>query len=158
MTTREIYNYRKVSDRLITGGQPTAEQLRAAAAEGFEAVVNLATEQPGRSLEDEAGLVRSLGMEYYAIPVDWGSPKLEDFRRFEELLGRLGETRTLIHCAANFRVTAFYSLYAQKHLGWTEAQAEQLRQPVWQGSHYPVWEEFIRQVKAQPGSTGGTDL
>ena len=35
------------------------------------------------------------------------------------------DDRTLIHCAANFRVTAFYSLYAMKHLDWTAAQASE---------------------------------
>ncbi len=40
MTTQDIFNYRKVSDNLITAGQPTEEQLRAAAAEGFTVVIN----------------------------------------------------------------------------------------------------------------------
>jgi hypothetical protein len=33
MSTTDIYNYRKVNDRISTGGQPTEEQLRSAAAE-----------------------------------------------------------------------------------------------------------------------------
>jgi protein tyrosine phosphatase (PTP) superfamily phosphohydrolase (DUF442 family) len=149
MATQDIYNYRKGNDHLVTGGQPTEEQLRDAAAEGFEAVINLATEQPGRSLEDEAGLVNSLGMAYYPIPVVWDHPTSEDFHRFEAVFSRLMETKTLLHCAANFRATAFYSLYAIKHLGWSEEQAETFRQTVWQGSDYPIWEQFIRDVKAQ---------
>jgi hypothetical protein len=48
---------------------------------------------------------------------------------------------------ANFRVTAFYGLYAQRHLGWSEAQAEALRAPIWNGSDYPVWEAFIRRKR-----------
>lgn len=156
MATQDIYNFRKVNDHLVTGGQPTEAQLRDAAAEGFEAVVNLATEQPGRSLEDEAGLIHSLGIAYYPIPVIWDHPTMEDFLRFETVFSRLVETKTLLHCAANFRVTAFYSLYALKHLGWSEAQAETFRQSVWQGSDYPVWEQFIREVKAQP-PTGRTE-
>jgi hypothetical protein len=50
---------------------------------------------------------------------------------------------------ANFRVTAFYALYAQKHLGWSEAQADQFRMSVWQGTDYPIWEKFIGVVKTQ---------
>lgn len=149
MATQDIYNYRKVNDHLVTGGQPTEEQLRDAAAEGFEAVINLATLQPGRSLEDEDGLVHALGMAYYSIPVVWDHPTIEDFQRFEAVFSRLAETKTLLHCAANFRVTAFYSLYALKHLGWSEEQAETFRQSIWQGSDYPIWEQFIRDVKAQ---------
>ena len=149
MSTDSIYNYRKVNDQLITGGQPKAEQLKAAAEEGFQAVINLATIDPRYSLEDEAGLVKSLGMAYYHLPVDWGNPTEGDFAAFEALMNTLPAGKTLIHCAANFRVTAFYSLYAQKHLGWTEAQAEAFRASIWQGSDYPKWEAMILRIRAQ---------
>lgn len=149
LSTHDIYNYIKVNEHLVTGGQPTAEQLRAAADEGFEAVINLATEKPTDFSEDEGELVRSLGMDYYPLPVEWERPAFKDFRRFEELLASLGTSKLLIHCAANFRVSAFFSLYALKHLCWTEDQAEAFRQPVWRGSDYPIWELFIHQVKAQ---------
>jgi protein tyrosine phosphatase (PTP) superfamily phosphohydrolase (DUF442 family) len=159
MSTAEIYNYIQVNDHLITGGQPTEDQLRSAAAEGFTAVINLATLEPGHSLEDEAGLVRSLGMAYYPIPVDWNHPKASDFEAFVGVMDQIlaGEMpgkitpkteKVLLHCAANFRVTAFYSLYAQKRLGWSEAQAEAFRAQIWQDSHYPAWEQFIAQIKA----------
>ena len=149
MSTADIYNSIKVNDQLTTGGQPTAEQLEAAAAEGFDSVINLATYSPGHSLEDEAGLVRSLGMAYYAIPVEWGNPKESDFTAFEDLMQKLPPGKTLIHCAANFRVTAFYSLYALKYLGWSEIQAEQFRTQIWSGSNEPIWEQFIARIRAQ---------
>jgi uncharacterized protein (TIGR01244 family) len=152
MSTQEIFNFRKVSDDLSTAGQPTEAQLKSAAEEGFKTVINLATFHPGHSLEDEAGLVRSLGMTYHHIPVDWGRPTLQDFEAFENLMGQLAGVKTLVHCAANFRVTAFYALYALKHLGWSESQAEAFRMSIWQGSDYPVWENFIRQVKAKIAS------
>jgi protein tyrosine phosphatase (PTP) superfamily phosphohydrolase (DUF442 family) len=149
MSTEDIYNFRKVNDRLITGGQPTGEQLKAAAEDGFTTVINLATFEPGYSLPDEGSLVRSLGMAYHHIPVDWNHPTLQDFDAFESLVKGLEGEKLLIHCAANFRVTAFYSLYARRHLGWTEAQAEEFRKSVWQGSYYPVWEEFIQEIEHQ---------
>ena len=62
-------------------------------------------------------------------------------------MSQLPPGKTLIHCAANFRVTAFYSLYAEKHLGWSEAQADALRSKIWQGSDYPVWEAFSSTIK-----------
>lgn len=149
MSTRDIYNYLQVNDRLVTGGQPAADQLRAAAAEGFTAVVNLAVVQPDAPLADEGTLVRSLGMEYAHIPVDWNNPTDADFAAFEETMARLAAGKVLLHCAANFRVTAFYSLYAQKHLGWSEAAAEAFRSRIWQGSDYPVWEAFIARQRAE---------
>lgn len=146
MSTQDIFNYRRVDDQTITGGQPTAEQLADAAAEGVTTVINLATESR-TALKDEAGLVQSLGMEYHHIPVAWDAPKESDFAAFEEVMEGVGDSQTLIHCTANFRVTAFYSLYAQKHLGWTEAQADQFRASIWQGSDYPIWEKFITDMK-----------
>lgn len=149
MSTQEIYNYRKVDDQLITGGQPTEEQLKSVAEEGFTTVINLATLNPRYSLDDEAGLVQSLGLTYYHIPVEWDNPKESDFETFERLMKQLPDGKTLIHCAANFRVTAFYSLYALKHLGWSEAQAEAFRASIWHGSDYPVWKKFIGQLKTK---------
>ena len=149
MTTQTIYNYRRVDDDLITGGQPTEEQLRAAAAEGFRTVINLATFDPERSLPDEAGLVRSLGMAYHHLPVAWDNPTEDNFVAFERLLQALPPGKTLIHCAANMRVTAIYALYALKYLGWTDDRADAFRASVWEGKHYPVWEAFYSRMKAR---------
>jgi protein tyrosine phosphatase (PTP) superfamily phosphohydrolase (DUF442 family) len=154
MSTQAIYNYRRVHDQLITGGQPKEEQLKAAAAEGFKIVINLAPINPCYSLDDEEGLVRSLGMTYHHIPVDWEHPQASDFETFEKVMQQLPAEKTLIHCAANFRVTAFYSLYALKHLGWSEAQADEFRASIWQGSNYPVWEMFIQQLKTRISGNG----
>jgi protein tyrosine phosphatase (PTP) superfamily phosphohydrolase (DUF442 family) len=153
MGVEDIYNYRKVDDQLITGGQPTAENLQAVAGQGFQTVINLAPINPRYSLEDEEGLVRSLGMQYHHIPVEWDNPTASDFSAFETLMQSLPPGKTLIHCAANFRVTAFYSLYAQKHLGWSQAQADAFRASIWQGSDYPIWETFIGQMQARIADT-----
>jgi uncharacterized protein (TIGR01244 family) len=147
MTTQDIFNYHKVSDQVITGGQPTAAQLKSAAAEGFTSVINLATERPEHLKQEEGDLVRSLGMTYHHIPVEWDDPRPADFEAFEGALQALGAQKTLIHCAANFRVTAFYGLYGMKHLGWSEAQADAFRMQMWQGSNYPTWEKFIDEMK-----------
>ena len=147
MPTQDIRNYRRVNDALITGGQPTEEQLKSVAADGFQCVINLATIDPRYSLPDEAGLVRSLGMNYHHIPVDWENPTENDFAEFEKLMQQLPAQKTLIHCAANYRVTAFYSLYAMKHLGWSEQQADEFRASVWTEGKYPIWEKFVREMK-----------
>jgi len=144
----QIYNYRRVDERFSTAGQPSAEQLQAAARDGFQLVINLATFDPERSLKDEAGLVQSLGMQYEHIPVAWDRPQVSDFEAFERVLKQAGTARTLVHCAANFRASAFYALYAQKNLGWSEGQAETFRNSVWAGSDYPVWETFIETIRA----------
>ena len=74
-------------------------------------------------------------------------------RHIEELRAELrvmtdAEGKILLHRAANFRVTAFYSLYALKRLGWSDAEADAFRASVWRGSDYPVWEAFVEQMKS----------
>lgn len=146
MSTNEIYNFRRAGDRVVTGGHPTEQQLGDAAREGFDAVVNLAPVDQ-RSVPDEDTLVESLGMSYHHIPVAWDAPTLADFEAFEQVMAPLESQRVLIHCAANFRVTAFYSLYARKHLGWSPEQADAFRASIWDGNDYPVWKAFIADVE-----------
>jgi uncharacterized protein (TIGR01244 family) len=149
MSVDDIRNYRRIDDRIMTGGQPTEEQLKAVAASGVKAVINLATDDPRSAVPDEAGTVRTLGMSYHHIPVEWEDPKESDFEAFENAMKQLRDQKILIHCAANFRVTAFYSLYAMKNLGWTEAQADALRASVWAGNHFPIWDQFIQKLKGK---------
>lgn len=148
MGAQDINNYLKVNDLLLLGGQPTEEQLKALAQEGVRVVLNLATINPRYSLPNESGLVRSLGMAYYHVPVEWGNPTEDDFVAFENVFKQLSREKMFIHCASNFRVTAFYSLYALKHLGWSDAQAEEFMAPIWQHSNYPIWDNFMNKMKA----------
>lgn len=156
MSTEDIYNYRRVDDETITGGQPTPEQLAAAAAEGVVTVINLAPADAHNALPDEATRVRALGMAYVHIPVDWQNPQERDLEAFAAAMAERRPGKTLIHCAANYRVTAFYSLYALEHLGWTVEEAEAFRASVWSGSDYPVWEAFYARLRDRIGRPGAS--
>jgi len=148
VSAEEIYNARAVNDRLITSGQPSEDQLRQAAAEGIDTIVNLAPHDADNALPDEAGLVHALGMTYHHLPVVFANPTEADFAAFEKVMAELlPGSRTLVHCAANFRVSAFYGLYAIKRLGWSVDLAEAFRAPIWDGSDYPVWEAFISKMQ-----------
>jgi protein tyrosine phosphatase (PTP) superfamily phosphohydrolase (DUF442 family) len=149
MSSLEIYNAIQISEQITTAGQPSVQQLRELPVEGFNAVINLATHASDNALADEGELVRSLGLHYTHIPVDWENPQVSNFSQFEAAMAALPAGRVLIHCAANYRVTAFYSLYAQKHLGWSSEQAASLRSAIWQDSQYPVWQAFIADIQAQ---------
>ena len=154
MSTTDIFNFVQVDDHTGTAGQPTEDQLRDAAAEGYATIINLAPVNPPYTPPDEAGLVKALGLAYHYIPVQWNNPTDADFAAFEAAMRAAGDGKTLIHCAANFRVTAFYSLYAHKHLGWTAGQAEAFRARIWAGSHYPVWEAFVARKLAEGREPG----
>jgi len=138
----EIYNCRPVDARLTTSGQPSEEQLAALAGEGFEVVINLALHDiPQYSLRDEPGLVRSLGMAYVHIPVQFTDPTEADLLAFFAAMDLHQHRKVLIHCAANKRVTAFLGLHRVLRQGWPPAEAFALMRSVWEPD--PVWSAFI---------------
>lgn len=152
MATAGIFNFIKVSDRIGTGGQPTREQLEAARDEGYQAVINLAPSDPENfALGDEERVVTDLGLDYHHIPVAWTDPRPEQFTAFCAAMEQIGDRKVLIHCAANYRVTAFFSSYAIRHLGWTTAQADALVSRIWDANpRYAMddtWRTYIAAIR-----------
>jgi protein tyrosine phosphatase (PTP) superfamily phosphohydrolase (DUF442 family) len=146
-------NFRKVDDRLCTCGQPNERQLADAAARGVEVVINLALhDDPRYSLKDERGTVESLGMDYIHIPVQFASPTDRDLAAFFEAMDRTNGRRVLLHCGANYRVTAFLGLYRVMRLGWTIDEAFELMRTVWEPNE--DWARFIAAVLRQHGQRG----
>ena len=142
-----IRNFRTFSDEISTGGQPTRKELRAAASAGYQDVVNLATYDSKSAAEREETLVAELGMGYHPIPVEWDDPRPDHFDRFVTCMESLRGRKTLVHCAANYRVTAFVSLYAMAKLGWKAKSADEFVQSVWNPEEYPIWQRFITQIR-----------
>ena len=142
ISVHDVYNFRQAAPDLATSGQPTEEQLGAIAAAGYNVVVNLALHNdPRYSLRDEAASVRTFGLDYVHIPVQFGAPKEEDLLAFFDAMDRNSGRRVWIHCAANMRVTAFVGLYRVLRLGWTEGDAFSLMRTVWKPDH--IWSAFI---------------
>jgi uncharacterized protein (TIGR01244 family) len=148
-SVKSIRNYVSVNEQYATAGQPSEEQLAGAAAAGFKTIINLATINPRYSLKDEGASARALGMTYHHIPVEWDKPTDADFQAFEAAMQAAPNDKTLVHCAANYRATAFYGLYAMKHLGWSKAEAEKLRASVWKDDKHAAWQEFIERHEAE---------
>lgn len=145
----EIVNFVEVSDMLATAGQPSEAQLRELAAQGFQVVINLGLNDPRYCLPDEAGLVVDLGMEYHHIPVKFDQPDAQDLMRFFQLLQASRERKVLAHCAANYRVSVFVSLYGQVYLGWTLQQAIEHVRDIWEPD--AVWRQFAYQARRRLG-------
>jgi len=151
MTTariEDVRNFRKIHDRLLTCGQPNEAQLAAARAAGIEAVINLALhDDPRYSLADERGTVEALGMTYRHIPVQFGSPTESDLLAFFDAMEAAGERSILVHCAANYRVTAFLGLYRRLRQGWPADAAFEPMRTVWTADK--VWADFIESMLAK---------
>ncbi len=137
----EIYNWRRLDERLTTSGQPTEPQLQALAALGVRHVVNLGLHTHEKALADEAGSVAGLGMTYTHLPVDFQNPTASNLQAFYETMDRLGDEVVHVHCIANFRVSAFFYRYRVDVLGWPETEARADLDAVWRPEG--VWQALV---------------
>lgn len=137
-----VRNFRRLDALISTGGQPTEAQFQTIAVEGTRAVINLALPTSTYALSDERAVVTGLGMDYLAIPVVFEAPTAEDFARFCAELEARREQKVFIHCALNYRASAFMALYRMRRLGWSrEAALTELLQ-VWEPDD--VWSRFLK--------------
>jgi protein tyrosine phosphatase (PTP) superfamily phosphohydrolase (DUF442 family) len=139
-----IFNFLPLSETLITAGQPTEQQLVMVKNCGYQTVVNLALGSAHNALADERSTVESLGMRYVHIPVEFDRPTPKDFDRFCSLMKENGDRMLFVHCAANFRVSAFIYLYRQIYLGWGAEDAILDLQKIWTPN--AVWQQFIDEI------------
>lgn len=140
----EIINYRQYSPVHASSGQPAREQFEILKAAGFDRIVYIAFSHNGRAISDEDKLVKELGMGYLHIPVDFDSPRMDEFETFATYLLGAPEKRTLLHCQVNYRATAFSFLYRVIYDEVTVADAKADMNTVWQPD--AVWRDFIFMV------------
>jgi len=105
-----VPNGRVPYEGLLTGGQPSPEQISEIAARGFNTVINLRTE--AETPNTDAAFVESLGMAYIAIPIG-GAEDLneENAKRLAQALDE-AEEPILLHCGSGNRVGALIALKA----------------------------------------------
>lgn len=144
-----IRNFVEYSDRFASSGQPTAEQLTELGQQGYERVVYIAWTDNESSLDSEDRLVKSLGMEYLHIPVEWTAPTVSDFYLFAGAMQRAPEKKTLLHCQANYRASAFSFLYRVLYEDIPVAEAKRDLNEIW--SPNETWRDLIFGVLDEHG-------
>lgn len=108
---KNILNYIKINELISTSGQPKIEEFDLIKDEGFEVVINLALCDASNAIENEDKVVTNLGMSYFHIPVDFENPKPSDLKLFINVMQSLGANKVWVHCAKNYRVSAFMYVY-----------------------------------------------
>lgn len=140
----DIKNFLQISDRLACSGQPDELQLTKVAANGFEVVINLGLSDGKYALPDEEASLISLGLAYHHIPVLFENPQLSELASFMAIMDQHHDKKTLVHCAANYRASAFSGLYL---FATSEVDEEGLRSfiaQIWNPN--PVWQQFIEEA------------
>ncbi len=146
----KAYNYRKINDSVATAGRVEPGQLAELAAQGIEVVINLLPDSSQYAVPGEREIVENQGIEYLYLPVDFAAPTLADYDRFQQLMAAVGQRRVLIHCAANWRVSAFYSRYAIDRGLWSPQEADRFMLSVWQPQEHPPWPQWLEEVAYRP--------
>lgn len=136
-----IFNYLPISESIVTSGQPTEAQFQLVKEAGFRRVINLAPHHAENALRDERATLRSLGIDYVHIPVDWRAPTEQDFARFCEAMEQAGPAPVWVHCAANMRVSAFVFRYRRDVLHQDPAQPTRDLHRIWEP--FGVWKDFV---------------
>lgn len=145
----KIDNYRQYSSYFSSSGQPDAKQLEALSKDGFRRIIYLAFTDNKTAIESEDRVVKSLGMDYVHIPVDFDRPTLDDFEDFASIMNRDRNVRTLLHCQINLRASAFSFLYRVIYGGVAMPEAKSDLDAIWQPDK--VWFKFIVDVLKQHG-------
>jgi uncharacterized protein (TIGR01244 family) len=141
-----IYHWRRLDARLTTSGQPSEAELAEIAELGVRCVINIAPHAHAKALADERGTVTRLGMRYVYIPVDFKNPTEMDFIQFSDAMAATQAVPVHVHCAANYRVSAFLYRYRRDVLGMSVAELAADLFEIWQPD--AIWTEFLRRETA----------
>ena len=138
----KILNHIKINELISTSGQLKIEEFELIANEGFEVVINLAVPTTSNSLENEDKTVASLNMSYIHIPVSFENPKISDLKLFINILQSLGANKVWIHCAKNYRVSAFIYVYHKYILHTPFEEIDLSIFDIWKPSL--IWQELMK--------------
>lgn len=110
---------------LITGGQPTDAQVRAAHAAGAVTLLDIRDPMEPRPF-DEPGLAGDLGLRYVNVPVSGATLDDATMGRILEVLRDKTAAPVLFHCASGNRVGGALIPYFMTDHGMTEDDAVEL--------------------------------
>ncbi len=100
-------------DSILTGGQPTIDQIKQAGGTGFKTVINLRADNELPDPDQELTWVEDAGMKYIHIPVAGAEGlTLENTKLFAEALSKPENYPLIVHCKSGQRVAAMFALKA----------------------------------------------
>jgi len=143
MSIDDSYNFREINEQITSSGVVNEERLKSLGNEGCQVVINLLPDSHEHAVAEEKKIIETQNIQYVYIPVDFSCPKYEEFIEFSNVLDSFDEKKVHIHCAVNWRVSAFYGAYAIKKGIWSKEKADDFIADIWNPAEYPVWNTFL---------------
>ncbi len=137
----QIKNHVQFTKEISTSGQPTEGQFNEIFQNRFNAVINLAMPDSSSAIVNEGFIVTSLGMAYFHIPVPFDAPEKKHLILFLKLLIALEDNKVWVHCAKNYRVSAFMFHYQKLMYKFTGNRLESTVFEKWQPND--IWQQFL---------------
>jgi protein tyrosine phosphatase (PTP) superfamily phosphohydrolase (DUF442 family) len=107
---------------VVTGGQPTADQLTALARAGGGVVLDIRDPMEPRPF-DEPAHIRALGMEYVNVPVSTGTADDAALERILGVLRSAKDRQVFFHCGSGNRVGGAMIAHFMLDHGMNEEEA-----------------------------------
>jgi protein tyrosine phosphatase (PTP) superfamily phosphohydrolase (DUF442 family) len=120
-----LANACQATPTIVTGGQPTAEQIAAFKKAGGSVVLDIRDPMEPRPF-DEPATVKGAGLEYVNVPVVSGQVGAAQIEKIHEVLKANEGKQILFHCASANRVGGTLIPYLMLDLGMEEEDATAL--------------------------------
>ena len=120
-----LVNACQATPNIVTGGQPTADQLAAFKKAGGGVVLDIRDPMEGRPF-DEPATAKAAGLEYVNVPIVSGQVGAAQIEKITEVLRANAGKQILFHCASANRVGGTIIPYLMLELGMEEEDATEL--------------------------------
>ena len=152
-----IQNYFALPLSMGTSGQPTTQQFKDIQAAGFDVVVNLAMPNSDNALPNEGALVSENGMTYVHDPVPWDAPNANHLAQFFGVMdAMLAQNKKIwVHCAANYRASAFSYKYLNMNQGLSEPESTTPLLTKWLPYMDEAWQGIMQITSSDMDSSQG---
>lgn len=138
MSIERILNFKQVTPRIASSGQPEAEAFPVIQQAGYQTVINLGMADHAKAVVDEDERLQALNMRYLALPVPFDNPQLQHLKQFYQLMQSAKSDNIWVHCVLNYRVSVFLYHYLQAVTGLDAQQAKAAVFTDWQAN--AVWQ------------------
>jgi protein tyrosine phosphatase (PTP) superfamily phosphohydrolase (DUF442 family) len=143
---QNCYNFKQNTDLITSSGAITTEWLQQLNRLGYQLVLNLLPDSDKRAIANEQQIVEAQHIAYCYILVDFKYPQLSEYQQFCNILNTHSQRKIHIHCAANYRASAFFAAYQFEKKQWSQQQAEDFIEELWQPQDYHSWLHVLQQV------------